>query len=60
MFLVIHRQDDIPIEIDANYGGKPLHILLGDDNICYEAAGKNVRNIKNGELVFNRILEVIK
>lgn len=43
-----YTQDDFPIEIDANYGGKPLHILLGNDNICYEAARKNVYDIKNG------------
>ena len=54
-----YRQEDYLIEIDANADGKPLHILIGNESLCYEGIGKIIKRILGGEKTLNSILELI-
>ena len=48
-----YRQEDYLIEIDANADGKPLHILIGNESLCYEGTGKVIKRILGGEKILN-------
>lgn len=44
-----YRQTDVSIEIDIVDGGRPLHILLGDINFCYESVDKGTFALSDPE-----------
>ncbi len=48
-----YRLEDYLIEIDANADGKPLHILIGNESLCYEGTGKVIKRISGGEKILN-------
>lgn len=51
-----YEKESYALEIDAVNAGSPLHILLGNNYICYESTGSPVWKIIEGDVLFNKIV----
>jgi len=55
-----YQTDKVVLEIDIVEHNKPKHILLGDFNIWYEATGKSVFQIINGQELLEELKKIFK
>ncbi len=54
-----YESSEIVWEIDLLYNNRPLHILLGNFNICYESSDNGVDEIQNPELITQSLTQMI-
>lgn len=53
-----YYQSDVDFEINLRDGSKPLHILVGNINICYESSDKGFFEIENPDAVKKTLINM--